>query len=205
MRMAQKVSKYHVVLNPDIFYQEGVVEELIDYMEKNKSVGLCMPKILYPDGDVQYLCKLLPTPRDLFVRKYLVALNGFSKRNARYELKFTDYNTILDVPFLSGCFMALRTEVFDTVGLFDERFFMYGEDIDFSRRIHEKYRTVYYPRVHVYHDHRKESFSNRRMGLIHMVSIIKYFFKWGWIFDRKRKRINERTLRKIEEKGFFPN
>lgn len=62
---------YHLVLNPDVYFEEGVLEELYNFMEENQDVGLVMPKVLYSDGRLQHLCKLLPTPFDLFGRRFL--------------------------------------------------------------------------------------------------------------------------------------
>lgn len=61
---------YHVIVNPDIYFGEGVLEQLVAYMNVNKEIGLVMPKILYPNGELQYLCKLLPTPFDLLLRRF---------------------------------------------------------------------------------------------------------------------------------------
>jgi GT2 family glycosyltransferase len=96
----------------------------------------------------------------------------------------------MEVPHLSGCFMMLRTAVFETVGLFDERFFMYLEDVDYSRRVHTRYKTVYYPEVSVYHQYHKGSYKRWRNLKYHIVSAVKYFNKWGWFFDPERKTIN---------------
>nr|WP_028950943.1 hypothetical protein [Sulfurihydrogenibium subterraneum] len=60
-----------------------------------------------------------------------------------YELRFTGYNKIMEVPYLSGCFMFIRTKVLEKVGLFDERFFMYLEDTELSRRIHKVSKTIF--------------------------------------------------------------
>lgn len=62
---------YHIVVNPDIYFEEGVIEKLIIYMNKYSEVGLVMPRVLYPNGELQYLCKLLPTPFDLLFRRFL--------------------------------------------------------------------------------------------------------------------------------------
>ena len=86
--------------------------------------------------------------------------------------------------------MFLRVASLQDVGLFDERFFMYGEDIDLSRRVHARYRTMYYPNVTVIHAHKAESYKSRKMLVVHMLNIIKYFNKWGWIYDAERIRIN---------------
>lgn len=192
--------KYHIVINPDIYFEKGVLETLYNFMEKNPDVALVMPKVLYPNGEVQYLCKLLPTPIDLFGRRFLdfgSFKKWINKRNEIYELRFTGYNKIIEVPYLSGCFMFLRVDALREVGLFDERFFMYPEDIDLTRRIHERYKTVYYPYVSIVHEHGKESYESIRMVWVHMLNITKYFNKWGWFFDRKRKIINKKVLAQL--------
>jgi hypothetical protein len=103
----------------------------------------------------------------------------------------------MDVPYLSGCFMALRVEALRKIGLFDERFFMYPEDIDLTRRMAECYRTTYFPKVRVVHDHARESYRNYRMLWVHIKNMIIYFNKWGWIYDQSRQKINSRTGRNI--------
>jgi GT2 family glycosyltransferase len=191
---------YHLVLNPDVYFEKGVLEELYNFMEANKDVGLVMPKVLYPDGNIQYLCKLLPTPLDLFGRRFL-NFGPFKKivekRNEIYELRFTGYDKITEVPYLSGCFMFIRTEVLKKVGLFDERFFMYLEDTDLSRRIHRVARTVYYPYVHIYHEYGKGSYKSLKLLYYHIKSAIKYFNKYGWFFDKEREEINKKILKKL--------
>ena len=88
--------------------------------------------------------------------------------------------------------MFLRTKALKDVGLFDERFFMYPEDIDLTRRIHRKYRTVFYPEVSIVHHHAQSSYVNFRMLMIHSWNLIKYFNKWGWIVDNERHVVNLR-------------
>ncbi|WP_374166381.1 glycosyltransferase family 2 protein [Arcticibacter sp. MXS-1] len=190
-------SPYHLVLNPDISFERGVIEELYTFMEKNRGVGHVMPKVYYPDGSTQYLCKLIPTPFDLIFKRFLPA--SFSdKRMERFQLRSSGYNKEMDVPYLSGCFMFLRTSALREVGLFDERFFMYPEDIDLTRRIHRKYRTVFYPEVSVIHAHAAESYKSFRMLYIHIANMVRYFNKWGWLFDAERRRINQNILSKVK-------
>ena len=195
-------TKYHLVLNPDIYCEKNVLKELYDFMERNHDSGLIMPQILYPDGSIQYLCKLLPTPLDLFSRRFLIFppfKEWAKKRKELYELIFTEYNRIMEPPYLSGCFMFLRVEVLKEVGIFDERFFMYLEDTDLSRRIHKKYKTVFYPKVTIYHDYAKGSYKNFKLLKHHMQSAIKYFNKWGWFFDKERKNMNLKFLKKFRK------
>ena len=112
----------------------------------------------------------------------------------RFEMQASDYNKIMDVPYLSGCFMFFRVSALREIGLFDERFFMYPEDIDITRRMHERFRTVFYPEVSVIHNHARQSYVSFKMLKVHIVNIIKYFNKWGWFFDKERKRINNEIM-----------
>jgi GT2 family glycosyltransferase len=185
-------SEYHLAMNPDIYFSGDVLEQLMAFMDTHPEVGLMMPKILYPDNRIQYLCKLLPTPFDLIGRRFMPEFLGslFEKRFERYELRDRDYNQMMEVPHLSGCFMMLRTAVFKKVGLFDERFFMYLEDVDYSRRVHAHYKTLYYPAATVYHQYHKGSYKRWKHLKYHIVSAIKYFNKWGWFWDSQRKAMN---------------
>lgn len=183
-----------MVVNPDIYFEKGVLKKLETYMDASSSVGLVMPRILYPDGELQYLCKLLPSPSDLLFRRFLPWKKYVEKKNRNYELRFTDYNQEMEVPSLSGCFMFIRTSVLKQVRGFDERYFMYAEDLDLCRRIGEVSRTMYYPFVSVFHKYEKGSYKNRKLLKYHICSVVKYFNKWGWFFDFERKKINKRIL-----------
>lgn len=187
---------FHLVVNPDIELKTENLDELLAYMEQNPGVGHLMPKVLYPDGSLQYLCKLLPKPSDLFFRRFLPA-SWAKKSNEKFELRHSGYDKIMEIPYLSGSFMLLRTSALKEVGLFDERFFMYPEDIDLTRRISRKYKTIFYPNVSIIHHHEQASYKNRKLLYVHLLNMSKYFNKWGWFFDAERKKINEDTLRKI--------
>lgn len=171
-------------------------------MDKNTEVGHLMPKVFYPNGEMQYLCKLIPTPFDLFIRRFL-PISWAKWRVEKFEMRKTGYNKIMDVPYLSGSFMFLRTKALEEVGLFDERFFMYPEDIDLTRRIHRKYRTVFFPNVSIIHHHAKSSYLSFKMLVIHSINLIKYFNKWGWIFDSERRELNEKIQKSIQSGSFF--
>ena len=90
---------YHVVLNPDIYWNGDVIGELLDYMEKNEDVGQIMPKVYYPDGRIQYLCKLIPTPLDLIFKRFFPA-KLTQKRLYKFQLRFSGYDKIMNVPYL---------------------------------------------------------------------------------------------------------
>lgn len=190
---------YHIILNPDIIIENGSLEKLTEYMEQHPEVGNIMPKIIYPNGELQYLCKLLPSPIDLIFRRFIPIKRWKDAINERYELHSFGYDKIKNIPNLSGCFMFLRTEALKKVGLFDENIFMYLEDIDLNRRIHSKYKTIYYPDAIVIHEHQKESYKNRRLLKAHIQSAIYYFNKYGWLFDKERTTINKNVLKELSQ------
>ena len=184
---------YHLVVNPDISFDPEILTKIVLFMNENAEIGHLMPKVFYPDGNIQYLCKLLPTPFDLFFRRFLPE-KWTRERMNRFEMRESGYDRLMDVPYLSGCFMFLRVAALKEVGTFDERFFMYPEDIDLTRRIHRKYRTVFYPEVSIVHHHAQSSYKSGKMMWIHAFNLMKYFNKWGWISDKERKRINTEIL-----------
>lgn len=186
-------SEYHIVMNPDILLQPNAIESLYDYMESMPNSALVMPQVLYPDNSMQYLCKLLPTPLDLIFRRFIPQNSSLYKRmQLRYELRDKDFNQTMQVPNLSGCFMFLRKSALKYTGVFDERFFMYLEDTDLCRRIHMQFDTIYFPKAQVLHDYKKGSYKQLRLLMYHIVSAVKYFQKWGWVFDSVRKDINRK-------------
>jgi hypothetical protein len=169
-----------------------VLEQLHAVLELNKSVGLVMPRVLYPDGSSQNLCKRLPTPADILAKRLFAGKlrRLVHRRLSAFELGDMDTKNALSVPFLSGCFMLIRKKALHDVGVFDERFFLYFEDLDLTRRIHGQYDTVYYPGVTIIHRHDKGSYTSMKLLLCGIRSAIAYFNKWGWLFDRERDQIN---------------
>ena len=163
---------YHIVLNPDIVIQEGALEKLTHYMNEHPEVGNIMPKIIYPNGQLQYLCKLLPSPIDLIFRRFIPFKKWREKINQKYELLSFGYDKKMNIPNLSGCFMFLRTEALKKVGLFDENIFMYLEDIDLNRRIHRAYKTIFFPEAVVVHEYQKASYKNIKLLKAHLKSAI---------------------------------
>ena len=192
-------SQYHLVLNSDVYFEPNVIEKLIEYMEnpKNRDVAMVQPNIIYPNGRLQYTCRLLPTPANLIFRRFFPK-RLFVRMNNRYMLKFNDHKKEMNVPNHQGSFMFFRISCFGKVGLFDERFFMYAEDIDITRRVHKYFRTMFYPNVTIVHAHRAASYKNKKMLKIHIRNVIKYFNKWGWLFDKERSSWNKELLDELE-------
>jgi GT2 family glycosyltransferase len=195
-------SKYHIVLNPDVYFDKDVIPEILSLMDRNTDIGNVMPKVFYPNGSIQFLCKLLPTPYDWIGRRFNPFKRLVETRNELFELRFSKYEKQMNVPYLSGCFMFLRLDALSKVGLFDENIFMYGEETDLGRRlIQSGYRNVFFPNVNIYHEFQKGSHKSWRLTLIGMKSAIYYFNKWGWFFDKSRTEINERCLKELLYNG----
>lgn len=191
--------KYHLVMNPDVSFVPGTLEKLVEFMEDQSKIGALMPKVYYKDGQLQRLCKLLPTPFDLIGRRFMAKTKWAIRQNKKYELHHFNYDTVLNTSCLSGCFMFLRTNTLEKVGLFDEQFFMYMEDYDLGRRINQHHPTIFLPSVEIIHRYTKGSYHQSKLLMYHMVSAIKYFNKWGWFRDKDRDRLNSEVLTEIGE------
>ncbi len=195
-------SDFHLVLNPDIIFDANVLPSLCKYMEENSDVVYMLPKVTYPNGELQYLCKLLPTPSDLIFRRFIPSVSIFKKwkekKDSKYCLMESGYNKIINPPCLSGCFMFLRLSALQQNNIFfDDNFFMYFEDFDLIRRLHRIGKTIFYPEVSIIHNHAKSSYKNKKMLKEHIKSAIKYFNKYGWFLDKERKKMNKKILKEL--------
>ncbi len=195
---------FHLVMNDDILVKAEDIDKLDLFMKQNYEVGLVQPKVLNPDGTVQHVAKLLPRPFDVFARHFLPAA-WTRKSNERYELQRNrkgelvnaDYHLTLNVPYLSGCFMFLRTKAVLQAGLFDERYFMYPEDIDLTRSIHRNFLTIIMPELTIVHNHARGSYKSPKLLWIHIVNMCRYFNKYGWLFDKERRVVNRLTFSQL--------
>lgn len=190
--------QYHLVLNSDISFEPGTLSAITSVMDCHPEVGMLQPRIVYPDGTEQYSSRLIPAPADLIGKRFLPH-SLVSERLTRYMLTQRPEGVALNIPYHQGSFMFFRMSALREIGLFDERFFMYPEDIDISRRMHEKFITLYWPGKTIVHCHRASSAKNIRMLWIHAVNMIKYFNKWGWLRDKKREEFNRRCLKVIKD------
>lgn len=188
---------YHLVLNPDVNFDSSIIKRIFEFMNSSPETGSLMPKVYFKSGELQRLCKLLPTPFDLFCRRFTNGSSWTRKYIERYELGTFSHDRIANIPNLSGCFMFLRIDILKQVGIFDQRYFMYLEDVDLVRRIHRVSKTIFYPDVSITHGYAKGSYNNRKLLTYHLISALKYFNKWGWIFDSERRTINVKALNNI--------
>ena len=189
---------YHLVINSDVYFTAGTLERCLAYMDAHPEAGQLIPHTIFPDGHEQHVCHPLPTPLDMLMRGFLPQ-RWLASRRRRYDLIDRDPAQVINPPYHHGCFMLLRTEALRTAGLFDPRYFMYPEDIDLTRRLHRHCRTVYYPEATIVHAHRAESKTSWRMRKIHIINMLKYFYKWGFWFDAERRKFNSQLKREIRE------
>lgn len=144
--MERASGRYLVLINPDVLVREDTFRLMLRFFEEHQDCGLAGCKVLNPDGSLQLACRRgFPGPWTSFTKiTGLSRLFPKSRLFARYNMTYLDENETCQVDAISGAFMMLKREVFSEVGGFDERFFMYGEDLDLCYRIKSAGYNVYY-------------------------------------------------------------
>ncbi len=180
------LEKYHIVLNPDIvFFENNVLLNLFEFMENNTNVSLVQPLIKnYPDGTIQKVCKNNPTLLIQILRgffnPFFEKIKLLSRYNDWYEMHKLAYGRkYISSEFLSGCFMFFRVEDLNKIRWFDERFFMYLEDADITRRLSSIGKCIHKPDTSIGHVWERGSHKNLRLRLIAIYSFFIYVSKWG--------------------------
>ena len=174
-------AEYVMLLNNDTVVPAGALDGLVDFLQSHPDVGAVGPKLVLPDGSLDLACRRsFPTPEVAFYRLTgLAKLFPRSPRFGRYNMSYLPVDTQSNVDALVGACMLLRLSVVREVGLLDETFFMYGEDLDWAYRIKQYgWRIVYYPTVQVLHY--KRAASTRRA-----IPSIRAFYDAMRIFHRK--------------------
>ncbi len=160
-----KAPRYALLLNPDTEVPPNALCEMVAYMDVHPQMGAAGPKLVLPDGSLDLACRRsFPTPMVALYRfSGLAKLFPNSPRFARYNMTYVDENIELEVDCVVGAYMQIRREAIAQVGLLDETFFMYGEDIDWAFRIKQAGWTIFYnPAVTVKHVKRAASRKSKR-------------------------------------------
>ena len=150
----QSTGEYVLFLNPDTISEAGALEHCLRRLQTEPDIGLISPKLVQPDGAMDLACRRsIPTLWDGFCRATgLAAAFPRTALFAGYNLTHLPENGTYDVGAINGAFMMTRRKVLDRVGLFDETFFMYGDDLDLCIRMAQAgYRIVYDGRVQIIH------------------------------------------------------
>jgi GT2 family glycosyltransferase len=173
--------RFVMLLNPDAALEPDALDLLVSYLQQHPMVGAVGPRVVLPDGSLDLACRRsFPTPEVSFYRMIgLSRLFPRSRRFGRYNLSYLDPLEETPVDSLVGAAMLVREKVVREVGLLDEAFFMYGEDLDWCFRIKAYgWQIVYYPRALVHHH--KRAASTKRA-----VPSIRAFYDAMRIFHRK--------------------
>jgi GT2 family glycosyltransferase len=180
-------------LNYDIDFDKQIFVKLLDYIQNNSGIALIMPKVLNKNNSYQWLPKLQPTIFSILKRKLFKLSNYSLFKSFVRDYEFREINPDLNynIPNLSGCFLLLNIDLIKHEGLFDERFFLYFEDYDLSRRLTSKYQTVLNNHTFVIHDYQSLANKNLLHIYIFIKSLILFFNKWGWYNSKKLKSINQ--------------
>jgi len=171
-------SKYHAVINPDISVTNDVIANMARYMDEHPDVVMLSPRIVFPHtGEDQILGKRNPR------LKYLIASRlrrgaWANRLLAEYAMLNEDLTQPFEIENATGCFMFIRTETLQKIGGFDERYFLYFEDCDLTRKLAKEGKVLYYPHVIVQHVWKRESKKNFKLALVQIKSMLSYFWKW---------------------------
>lgn len=180
--------KHILILNPDIITKDDAIGKLTEFLEKHPDVGMVGPQLRNFNDTVQRSYFSYYKPMTILVRRsFLGKISPFKKILDNFLMADTDPNKIQTPDWIMGSAMMVRREAVEKVGLMDERFFMYFEDVDWARRFwHNGYKVVHYPEAVMYHYHQRESKS--RLGILdalfnqktrwHIKSGIKFFIKY---------------------------
>ncbi len=170
-------SKYHLVLNPDVQFEPQVISELIKKLETENEVSMIAPRIIFPNKEFQISCRKYPTFLALLSRRFGV----LKKYTQKFEYQKSALQKPLYPDYIHGCFMLFKTQDFVDLNGFDERYFLYMEDVDICKKIDAiGMHKIYYPHVQIIHALRKGSSKNFQMFARHLTSAMKYFNKWGF-------------------------
>lgn len=161
-------SDIHMIINPDVYFNSVEISSFLNWFYKEKVISLATTKVCYPDGENQNIVRNIPTITDLIKRKLKINSG---------ELDIKD-NCIKEVPFAHGCFFIFKTEVFEKLDGFDERFFMYMEDLDIFIKAKKYGKTVINTNYKIYHEYRKGSSKSLRLLRWHLSSAVKFFYKY---------------------------
>lgn len=172
--------QYLLILNPDTVLFEDTLGSMVHFMDANPDIAMCGPHILNDDMSQQKSVRNFPSWRGAFYRYTILKYLGLFKPHfERWHNRRFDYNRQADIEQLIGAAMLIRRDVFEKMGRFDERYFMYYEEVDLCQRLRNNgYRVVYYPEARLVHLGGKSAKQiPARTRLMMLQSLLLYFRK----------------------------
>jgi len=181
--------EYILFLNTDTVILENAIEEMLKFMKTYSEAGALGPKLLNPDGTLQFSCRKFYTLRAILARRtFLGKIFPSSKSLREHLMSDWDHNDVREVDWVMGACLLVRRNVLDIIGLLDEKYIMYFEDVDLCYRIKQSGFKVYYvPRARVIHYYRRESAQKFSIKTIwHIQSMLRFYKKhWRTILKEK--------------------
>jgi GT2 family glycosyltransferase/lipopolysaccharide/colanic/teichoic acid biosynthesis glycosyltransferase len=189
------VGRYFFVLNPDTVVRPDSVQRLVDFMERTPDAGIVGPMLVFHDGNTQLSCRRFYTFKVLLLRRTPLGRIFRRSQAVRDHLMLDfDHESTRVVDWLLGAAMMVRREAVESVGLMDERFFLYFEDVDWCYRMKQQGLAVYYhPEAVITHGYRRDSAQSvlNRSFVAHAVSLFRYYEKWNKVayFVKKYREV----------------
>lgn len=186
---------YFLILNPDTVVREDSIEKLLEFMELTPGSGVVGPKLVFHDGNLQYSCRRFYTLKVLVLRRtFFGKIFKKSKAVAEHLMLHFDHESTREVDWVIGACMMVRREAVQSVGLMDERFFLYFEDVDWCYRMKQKgWKVYYHPKSVVIHGYARASAQSvvNRSFVAHLASLVRYYEKWNFVlyFLKKYREI----------------
>lgn len=182
---------HHFVINSDIEFENQLFDLMYDRYANDELTAIVTPRVNGNDGLEQLTAKYIPTPYHLIKKRILYHFFKVDEVSFGLPHQYLARSKVF-APYLSGCFMCINKRALQFEGLFDERFFMYPEDLDLTRRMFRNHYCLQDRDFVITHHFEGSSRKNLRMFIIHAVNMIKYFNKYGWIYDREAKMLNSK-------------
>ena len=185
LAILNSLSKYHLILNPDVILSTDVLMIGLEYLEGNEDVAAINPKCFDDNNKVQYIAKTYPNLLVLLIRGVAPNFikNIFVKKLSKYEVrKIVDKDTISEIEIMSGCFMLCRTEALKKINGFDDRFFLYFEDFALSIELRKLGKLMYIPSMKIIHLGGHAARKGMRHIFFFISSGIRFFKQYGWKF-----------------------
>jgi GT2 family glycosyltransferase/lipopolysaccharide/colanic/teichoic acid biosynthesis glycosyltransferase len=183
--------RYFLILNPDTVVRERSIEALFRFMEATPDAGIVGPKMVFHDGNLQYSCRRFYNWKVLLMKRtYLGKILKSSDAVSEHLMLDFDHETTKKVDWVIGACMLVRRDAVQSVGLMDERFFLYFEDVDWCYRMKQKgWRVYYHPEAVVVHHYARDSAQSvfNRPFVAHLASLVRYYEKWSFILYLVKK------------------
>ena len=202
-----KKERFHIILNPDIFFEKDSIEKIYLFITSNKKVTAVSGLLFNKDNSIQSFNRNDPNLLNLFIRRFFP--NSFFS-NAFDDHCVVPSKSTLMVNNISGAFLFADKKILLKEKGFDERFFLYLEDFDLSRRLRKYGNLMILKNIKIYHHRARGSYHSLKLFLIHSISLFKYYFKWMKLknflklfMKKKKKSSTKKNIIIVSTSGFI--